>query len=158
MLGLAPDNRGLLPDNDAKRLEEFGAAITKRYGATTNLSREHAQQDPEVERALDNDPDTFWSAPQGSHHSTLEINFGKPVTFDHALIMERLNNGQHVQSFRIEIWDGASWKSVVADHSIGHKRIESFAAQTASRVRLNILSSTDAAEIAEFQLFSIGDH
>ena len=31
------------------------------------------------------------------------------------------------------------------------------AAQTASRVRLNILSSTDAAEISEFELFSIGD-
>jgi alpha-L-fucosidase len=68
-----------------------------------------------------------------------------------------LNNGQHVQSFRIEVWDGAGWKSVVAAHSIGHKRIESFAAQTASRVRLNILSSTDAAEITEFQLFFFAD-
>jgi alpha-L-fucosidase len=155
MLGLAPDSRGLLPENDAKRLEEFGAAIAKRYGATSSLSRENPQQDPEVERALDNDPDTFWSAPQGSHHSTLEINFAKPITFDHALIMERLANGQHVQSFRIEVWDGTVWKSVASDHSIGHKRIESFAPQTASRVRLNILSSTDAAEISEFQLFFI---
>ena len=158
MLGLAPDNRGLLPENDAKRLEEFGAAIANRYGVTTNLSREHAQQDSEIDRALDNDLETFWSAPPNSHHSTLEVNFGKPVTFDHALIMERLNNGQHIQSFRIEVWDGASWKSVATDHSIGHKRIESFAAQTASRVRLNIVSSIDAAEITEFQLFSIGDH
>ena len=157
MLGLAPDNRGLLPENDAKRLEEFGAAIAKRYAATTNLSREHAQRNPEVGRALDNDPDTFWSAPPNSHHSMLEVNFAKPVTFDHALIMERLTNGQHIQSFRIEVWDGAAWKSVAADHSVGHKRIESFPAQTAARVRLNILSSTDAAEISEFQLFLIGD-
>jgi alpha-L-fucosidase len=156
MLGLAPDNRGLLPNDDAKRLEEFGAAISKRYGANANLSREHKAQDPEVDRALDNDPDTFWSAPRGSHRSMLEINFAKPVTFDHALVMERLSNGQHVQSFRIEVWDGTGWKSVVAAHSIGHKRIESFAAQTASRVRLNILSSTDAAEITEFQLFFLG--
>jgi alpha-L-fucosidase len=155
MLGLAPDRRGLLPEEDARRLEEFGAAIAKRYGA--NLSREHVQQDVEVDRALDDDPDTFWSAPPGSHHSSLEINFGKAMTFDHALIMERLNNGQRVQAFRIEVWDGAGWKAVVAGHSIGHKRIEDFAAQTASRVRLNILSSTDAAEIREFQLFFIGD-
>jgi alpha-L-fucosidase len=157
MLGLAPDSRGLLPENDAKRLEEFGAAIAKRYGTTANLLQQHVKQDPDVERALDNDPDTFWSAPQASHHSTLEINFAKAITFDHALIMERLANGQQVQSFRIEVWDGSAWKSVVADHSIGHKRIESFAPQTASRVRLNILSSTDTAEISEFQLFSIGD-
>jgi alpha-L-fucosidase len=157
MLGLAPDSRGLLPENDAKRLEEFGAAIAKRYGTTANLLQQHVKQDPDVERALDNDPDTFWSAPQASHHSTLEINFAKAITFDHALIMERLANGQQVQSFRVEVWDGSAWKSVVADHSIGHKRIESFAPQTASRVRLNILSSTDTAEISEFQLFSIGD-
>jgi alpha-L-fucosidase len=157
MLGLAPDNRGLLPENDAKRLEEFGAAIANRYGPTTNLSRKHTPQDPEAERALDNDLDTFWSAPPNSHHSTLEVNFAKPVTFDHALIMERLTNGQHIQSFRIEIWDGTAWNSVAAAHSIGHKRIESFTTQTASKVRLNILSSTDAAEISEFQLFSIAD-
>ncbi|MBV8514538.1 MAG: alpha-L-fucosidase [Acidobacteria bacterium] len=158
MLGLAPDNRGLLPEQDAKRLEEFGAAIARRYGPTANLSREHTREDPEVERALDNDLDTFWSAPPGSHHSTLEVNFAKPVTFDHALIMERLNNGQHVQSFRIEVWDGAAWKPIAAAHSLGHKRIESFPAQTASRVRLNIVSSTDAAEITEFAVFLIGDH
>jgi alpha-L-fucosidase len=158
MLGLAPDNRGLLPDNDAKRLEEFGAAIANRYAANKNLSRQHKPQDSDVDRALDNDPDTFWSAPPNSHHSTLEVNFAKPVTVDHALIMEHLANGQNIQSFRIEIWDGTAWKSVAAAHSIGHKRIETVPAQTASRVRLNILSSTDAAEIREFQLFSLGDH
>ena len=157
MLGLAPDNRGLLPDNDAARLKEFGAAISNRYGAAKNLSRQHTRQDPDVGRALDNDPATFWSAPRGSHHSTLEVSFAKPINFDHALITERLANGQNVQSFRIEIWDGTNWKSVAAGHSIGHKRIETFPAQTASRVRLNILSSTDAAEIREFQLFSIND-
>ena len=30
MLGVAPDNRGLLPDSDVKRLEEFGAVLRKR--------------------------------------------------------------------------------------------------------------------------------
>ncbi len=32
MLGLAPDRRGLLPDADVKRLQEFGAAIHQYYG------------------------------------------------------------------------------------------------------------------------------
>ena len=35
MLGLSPDRRGLLPEADVKRLEEFGAALQKRY--TQNL-------------------------------------------------------------------------------------------------------------------------
>jgi alpha-L-fucosidase len=155
MLGLAPDNRGLLPDSDVLRLEEFGNAIAKRYG--TNLAAiNQLRSNSSIEPAVDGDPATFWSAPVGSHHSTLEIEFNKPTKFDHALIMERLNNGQHVQSFRVETWDGIRWTLVASGTTIGHKRIESFEPQTAARVRLNILSSTDAAEIREFQLFLLG--
>ena len=69
--------------------------------------------------------------------------------------MERLNNGPHVQKFRIEAWDRKQWKPVAAGNAIGHKRIEAFPAVTTSRVRLNILSSTAEAEIREFQLFSL---
>lgn len=155
MMGLAPDRRGLLPEEDVSRLEEFGAAISKRYGV--NLAKkQHVHHAAESEKALDNDPDSFWSAPAGSHHSSLEVEFSKPVSFDHALIMERLNDGQHIQAFRIETWDGAGWHTIFAGTTVGHKRIEGFEPQTASRVRLNILSSTEAAEIREFQLFRIG--
>jgi alpha-L-fucosidase len=157
MMGLAPDRRGLLPEEDVKRLQEFGATISKRYG--TNLAaKEHVHHTDETENAFDNDPDTFWSASPGSHHSVLEVDFPAPVTFDHALIMERLNNGQRIQAFRIEVWDGSLWQTVVAGNAVGHKRIDGFASHTASRVRLNVLSSTEAAEIREFQLFRIGEH
>jgi len=78
------------------------------------------------------------------------------VTFDRAVMMERLNNGQRVQAFRIEVWNGQDWETVVAGNAIGHKRIEAFPKRTVKRVRLSILSSTDAAEIREFQLFYVG--
>jgi len=152
MLGLAPDRRGLLPEVDARRLEEFGRAVAERYRA--NLAQtEHPRGESEAELALDGDPSTFWSAPPGSHHSFLQVNFAKPVAFDHVSLMERLNNGQHVQAFRIEVWGRGHWEVVTEGHTIGHKRIEGFATRTASRVRLNILSSTDAAEIREFGLY-----
>ena len=157
MLGLAPDRRGLLPVEDVKRLEEFGAAISKRFGV--NLAAQmHVHKSDEAEQALDNHPETFWQAPPVSHHAVLPVEFPAPVTFDHALIMERLSNGQHIQAFRVEAWDGKHWNAVFCGNTVGHKRIEGFPPVTASRVRLNILSSTDAAEIREFQLFRIGDH
>lgn len=156
MLGLAPDRRGLLPEEDVKRLEEFGAAISKRFGANL-AAQKHVHKNDESEQALDNDPDTFWQAPPGSHRSVLQVDFLKPLTFDHVLIMERLNNGQRIQAFRVEAWDGQHWQAVFSGSAVGHKRIEGFPPCTASRVRLNILSSTDAAEIREFQLLRIGD-
>jgi alpha-L-fucosidase len=155
MLGLAPDRHGRLPDADVKRLEEFGAALRQRY--TENLvAKEHLTPDHASAAALDGDPATFWSAPAGSHHAMLEIRFAKPVRFDHTLVMEWLNDGQHVEHFRIEAWTNKGWSSLVEGRAIGHKRIDRFPPVTASRVRLNLLSCSREAHIRELQVFNIG--
>ncbi len=153
MLGIAPDRRGLLPDSDVARLEEFGKAVRERY--RDNLAIGHAPDSAEVSAALDGDPDTFWSAPQGSHHSMLEVGFAQPITFNRALTMEWLNAGQHVQRYAIDVWTGREWKAVATADAIGHEKIDIFPKVTASRVRLNILSSSDAAMIREFQLYNV---
>jgi alpha-L-fucosidase len=154
MLGIAPDNRGLIPDSDVNRLKEFGAALRQREA--NNLALHHRPTSPAIEAALDGDPDTFWSAPAGSHHADLEVDFDKPVTFDHVLTMEWLNDGQHVEKYAIEIWDGKSgrWAHVAEAQAIGHMKIDGFPPVTASRVRLSILSSTAEAHIREFELYS----
>lgn len=151
MLGIAPDRRGLLPDLDVTRLEEFGAAIRERY-ETNLIAKEHIHNSS-TEAALDGDASTFWSAPAGSHHAILEADFRRPVTFERSLVMEWLNDGQHVEHYRIEAWDGKNWKTLVEGHAIGHKKIDSFPAVTTSRVRLNILESSAEPHIREFQVF-----
>jgi alpha-L-fucosidase len=152
MLGLAPDRRGLLPESDTARLKEFGEALRTSYAH--NLALVHEPASAEVSAALDGNPNTFWSAPAGSHHSTLEVAFSKPITFDRAVTMEWLNDGQRVQKYSIDAWNGTGWKAVAAGEAIGHKKIDVFPAVSATRVRLNILSSTDAAAIREFQLYN----
>ena len=153
MLGVAPDKRGLLPDSDVRRLEEFGAALRKR--AENNLVLHQGRIKAGFEAALDGDPDTFWSAPAGSRHAEMEVDFEKPVTFDHAVTMEWLSDGQHVQKYALEIWSESdkAWKRIAEGQAIGHKKIDQFPAVTAQRVRLNILSSTSEAHIREFQLY-----
>lgn len=153
MLGLAPDKHGLLPGADVKRLEEFGAAIRKRY-AENLMPKALIRSQGSVAAAFDGDPETFWSAPQGSHHAALEARFARPVTFDRTLLMEWLNDGQHVERFHIEAWNGKAWATVVDGQAIGHKRVDHFPPVTATRVRLNILSSSAEAHIREFQIFN----
>lgn len=70
------------------------------------------------------------------------------------MTMEWLNDGQRIERYRIETWDGKAWKSIVQGGPIGHKKIDIFPPATASRVRLNILSSTAEPAIREFQLFN----
>ena len=151
VVGLAPDNRGLLPEVDVKRLEEFGAAVRARE--LRNLVPKLHAPAAAAEAALDGDPATFWSAPAGSHRASLEVDFPKPVAFDRALLMERLDNGQRIRRFRMEAWESGRWKPFAEGSAIGHKRILRFPRVSASRVRLHILSSTGEAEIRELQLF-----
>ena len=153
MLGLAPDRRGLIPDSDVARLKDLGAALRQR--SSGNLALDRSGITTETTAALDGDPDTFWSAPPGSHHATLEVNFDHPVSFNHAVTMEWLNDGQHVEKYAIEVWSDSErkWEPVARGEAVGHEKIDAFPAVTASRLRLNILSSTAEAHIREFQLY-----
>ena len=152
VLGVAPDTRGLLPEVDAERLKELGARLRERYGRNL-VTREHGRGAAGSAAALDDDPNTFWSAPTGSHHASIEVDFPKPITFDRALTMEWLNDGQHIERYQIEAWNGKAWSVVVSGDAIGHKKIDSFRPTTTSRIRLNILESTREAHIREFQIF-----
>lgn len=157
MLGLAPDRHGLIPKSDVARLRELGAAVRARYG--NNLVRAHRPgKDQDAELALDDDPSTFWSAPAGSHHASIEVQFDRPVSFDRALTMEWLDGGQRVRRYRIESWTGSSWHTITEAQAIGHKKIDVFAPVTTDRVRLNLLSTTDAAQIREFALYDSRAH
>ncbi len=154
VLGLAPDNRGLLPDSDVARLREFGEAFRKMY--SKDLARGgtyRADVGGEAARAFDGDPDTSWTAPPDTHSATLEVAFSKPLKFDRTLVMEGLNWGQRIQKYEIQAWDGKTWKTLHAGSSIGHKKIDIFPATTASRVRLRILMAADSPSVREFQVF-----
>ena len=84
----------------------------------------------------------------------LEVKFEKPISFDRAVTMEWLNTGQLIERYSIEVFQQGKWTAVSQGQAVGHKKIDGFASVTASRVRLNILSSSAEAHIREFQLFS----
>ncbi|MDQ2833716.1 MAG: alpha-L-fucosidase [Acidobacteriota bacterium] len=171
MLGVAPDDRGLLPDADVQRLRQLGQALQARYAGnllhpqavpdrnTTDRKTPRKNTlgqnttDQNIANALDGDDATFWSAPPNSTSSTLEVTLTHPITFNTALTMEWLNQGQAIQRYRIEAWQHNAWVALTSGYAIGHEKIDHFTPITTDRVRLHILSSTSAAHIREFQLF-----
>jgi alpha-L-fucosidase len=153
MLGVGPDSRGLLADADIARLNEFGAALKRR--SANNLMTSASRLRGSFEAALDGHAETFWSAPADARSATIEVNFSRAVEFNRAVMMEWLNEGQHVEKYRVEIWDGSAWKSVAEGQAIGHKKIDTFAAVRATRVRLNIVAAAGPIRISEFQLYKV---
>jgi alpha-L-fucosidase len=49
---------------------------------------------------------------------------------------------------------GNGWKSVAAGQAIGHQKIDRFAPVSMSRIRLNLFSSSQEAQIRELQVYS----
>jgi alpha-L-fucosidase len=154
MLGLAPDDTGRLPAADVARLKEFGERLRQIYG--NNLAT-HGKYEPDTAAAFDGDPSTYWQAPVPSAGNVtpaaLTVKFAQPVTFDRTLIMERLNEGQYVTAYRIEVEEHGQWRQVAQAQAIGHKKIDIFPAVTATAVRLVLLDSSGPAQIREFQVY-----
>ncbi len=130
VLGLAPDDRGLLPESDVARLKEFGDEIRRIYGSGTTA------------------PGESWdtSAP-------LEITSTEPFSFERAVIMEPLAGGQRVQRYVVEAWEGGAWKELSAGTTIGHKKIDLFPRTSASRVRLRIIAASGSPQIRQFRVY-----
>jgi len=152
MLGLAPDRTGQIPAADAARLAEFGARVKAVYG--NNLALNHQPVDANAERAIDGDASTFWSPPMDGSLPTLTVMFLRPQKIDRVMTMERLNDGQHVEEYSVEILAGTEWREMVRANAIGHKKIDLFGSVTANGVRLKLLQSSGQPEIREFAVFN----
>jgi alpha-L-fucosidase len=157
MLGLAPDNTGRLPTADVARLKEFGERIHQIYG--NNLALSHNLTAEDAPAARDGDPNTWWQAPAPGNNNApaiLTVHFAQPTTFDRTVTMERLNDGQHITAYRIEVEEQGQWREVAHAQAIGHKKIDIFPAVTASAVRLTLLDINGPAQIREFQVYNGG--
>jgi alpha-L-fucosidase len=86
----------------------------------------------------------------------LTVRFAQPATFDRTVIMERLNDGQHITAYRIEVEEHGQWREVAHAQAVGHKKIDVFPAVTASAVRLTLLDTNGPAQIREFQIYNGG--
>jgi alpha-L-fucosidase len=155
MLGLAPDNTGRLPAADVARLKEFGERIHQIYGNNLAL---HAEYTIAVAAAFDGDPNTYWQALASSAGNVapavLTVQFAQPTMFDRTVTMERLNDGQHITAYSIEVEEHGQWREVARAEAVGHKKIDIFPAVTASAVRLTLLDSNGPAQIREFQVYN----
>jgi alpha-L-fucosidase len=122
------------------------------YG--NNLALHHDAVSKDAEFALDGDESTFWPAPEDGSVPTLTVAFSHPLTFDRVMTMERLNDGQHVEEYSVEVLTNGAWKQVVHAYAIGHKKIDIFDPVTTQSVRLKLLALSGQAAISEFQVFN----
>lgn len=127
ILGVTPDNRGLLPDQDVARLKEFGDEIKSRFSK------------PLAER-------------QGAGKK-FELKFSAPSEIRDIVIQEDIRLGERVRKYSIDGKVNGKWVTLTTGTCIGHKRIERITPVTVSAIRLRIEDTLEIPEIISLAVY-----
>ncbi|WP_285727782.1 alpha-L-fucosidase [Psychromicrobium xiongbiense] len=122
LLNLPPDTRGLIPEEDVRRITEWGAEIERRFGAPI----------PARVTAVA-DAGAAAGAPDGMELSRWRIDFDGPQRVDHLRLAEDLQEGQRIQRHRILDAEG---RMIAQGQTIGSQRIHAFPAVVVDRLVL----------------------
>lgn len=96
----------------------------------------------------DEDLETAWKA-DGTNDEWIEVAWVKPQTFMGAVINE---NGNNINSYQIQYWNGEAWKIIVEGTEIGEEKSHYFKPVTASKCRIFIAKADDTPCISELEI------
>jgi alpha-L-fucosidase len=139
LLNVPPNTRGLFADPDVQRLKEFRKELDRIFH--NNLAKRAAiaasatAKGTRIANVVDNNLKTYWSPEEGSETATVEMEWKSPVSFSIAETKEFIAEGQRIEAYRIEFWEGGEWKTIVKGTTIGHRKLDRFEKVTASRIR-----------------------
>ena len=133
LLNIPPDKRGLLHEVDVNNLKEFGEYIKKSFAdnAVVNGNK-------------------LWRAAEGKNN-IYKVKRGAVVNT--LLLQEDIAKGQRVESFLVEGYINGSWQHLTEGTTIGYKRLLRFSDCQPEKIRLTILGTRNAANIANVGLY-----
>ncbi len=161
-LGLAPDTRGLLHDDDVASLQQFGEILTQTFSnnfakqATVSASNIRSKKFKAL-NISDGSNNTYWATSDEVKKATLTLNFKQNTSFDIISLQEYIALGQRIDSFTIEILTDKGWEKVYAGASIGAKRLIKFDnLLTTSKIRIHLSAPVCITlnEIGIYRLFN----
>lgn len=128
LLNIPPDKRGLIHENDVKRLQEFSSYIEELF-AENKISGETGN----------------WKGYAGYTKTFTLKNKGPVNVF---MLMEDIDRGQRVEGFSIEIPDEeGEWKTIFSGTTIGYKRLIRIPDTNTKTIRVRIDSCRLPANI-----------
>jgi alpha-L-fucosidase len=144
-LGLAPDTKGLLSDDDVASLTDFGNIVKHTF--ENNLAQKARISATNIRGknfnasfVLDRNKKTYWATADEIKESTIVLDFKEAVSFDIVSLQEYISLGQRIDSYTIEVMENNLWKTIATGASIGAKRLIKIAqpiSTTKVRVKLS---------------------
>ncbi len=105
------------------------------------------------EKALDGDPNTYWTTDDGVTRASLEVDLEGPEEINAIEIQEAAGLGSRVQEYKVEGQVGSDWKLLSQGTIIGDRKLDHFPPVTVWKVRLTILRASASPAICTFSLY-----
>lgn len=127
-LGLAPNTKGLLHDDDVASLKAFGEKVKQTFAINlakkAKISTENSRgKNFKPSFIVDGNKNTYWATSDEKTQGVITLEFKEAVTFDIVSLQEYIQLGQRVDGYSIEVMANNNWKEVAAGASIGAKRL-----------------------------------
>ncbi|MBI1387842.1 MAG: alpha-fucosidase [bacterium] len=158
LLNIPPDRRGLMHENDVKRLKEWRGAIDKTF--KTNLAAKGEVKTGGIlsdgfggGKLIDDNNATYWAPEYGAQGPSFEIELPAPVRFDVIELREPIRLGQRVAGFTVEAWLGDEWKTIAEGTTVGYKRLMRVDPVETAKVRVTIGKSRGLPLLSQFGLY-----
>jgi alpha-L-fucosidase len=161
-LGLCPDTRGLLHENDVKSLKEFGDKINQTFAVNlakgaklkpSNIRGKDAKSFG-TNHLLDADRYSYWATDDAITNPELIIELPQNQTFDIIRLRENIKLGQRIEGYTIDIQQNGNWTEIFKGESIGANRLIKLNAPTkTTKLRLRITQSPVCIALSDFGLF-----
>ena len=159
-IGLAPDTRGLLCDDDIQVLKGWKLLMDATFAddlarsAKVSASNVRGGDDRySAAHVLDGKADTFWASDDEGQSPELVLEFNEPVKFNVLSIKEHIALGQRVDAFAVDTWNDGQWTEVGSATSIGNRRLLILRNTEASKCRIRFTKASACPAIREVSLF-----
>ncbi len=164
-LGIAPDTRGRLHENDIKSLSNFGSYLQKTFqqdlakSATITASNTRKSVDGffSASRIQDGDRYSYWSTDDSIHQAEIILEWKEDQEFDLLRIRENIKLGQRVEAFGVDVWTPDGWQEIAKATSIGSARILLVPTLRTKKVRIRIENCPVSPTISEIGIFNKPD-
>lgn len=160
LLNLPVDKRGLIHENDEKRLLEMKKQLDldfeKNLAQGQNILASDTRENNKTYKAnnvLDDDKTTYWATNNGVTQASLTLHFKVPTTINRLVLQEFIALGQRVKTFMVEVEVNGTWQTIGQQTTIGYKRILRFDDVMVNKLRVNFLEAKGAICISNLEVY-----
>jgi len=161
-LGLSPDTRGQLHQNDVDTLAAFGkwlrGAFDENLAAKAHIKASNIRGGNKtafgVAHLTDNSRYSYWATDDGVVSAEIILRWKKAQTFNFITLRENIKLGHRIDSVAVDIFKNGNWQQMAEVTSIGALRIIPLQKNyTAKMLRIRILKSAAEPCLSEVGVF-----